>query len=298
MPRLRQIAAIFCLGATLSAVPASRGQFDPLDRNHTPEWNDAGPNTPMALVLVGNFTEPQAPPRKPASGTRRRAGSYKVAEVKNGGTVTGTIKYAGPVPPAKKIQVVKDHPTCDKHPKEVPLIKTDAKGLVNEAVVYLANIKEGKAFPAPPKKAVINQETCEFHPHVQAVRAGQPVEIVNSDPVAHNINASQRIFTLFNILQPNQNMRAEQKFDKPGLVDLKCNVHDWMHAYVHVFNHPYYAITGEDGSFTLENVPPGKYELAVWQEHLGEQVFEIEVKPGETSDLAITLEPAGSDAKK
>jgi len=297
MPRRRFTFAL-SFAALASLPPLSAISRVPQDRNDSIDPSRDGSHVPLALVRAGDDPQPQAPPRKPAGGTRRRAGSYKVAEVKDGGTVTGTVRYLSSVPPARKIQVVKDHPTCDKHPKEVPLIKADSRGLVQEAVVYLANIREGKAFPPAAKKPVIDQRTCEFHPHVQAVRAGEPVEIVNSDPVAHNINASQRIFTLFNILQPSQNMRAEQKFDKPGVVDLKCNVHDWMHGYVHVFNHPYYAISGEDGSFKLENVPPGRYELAVWQEHLGEQIFEIEVKSGETIELAITLEPKRDENEK
>lgn len=221
----------------------------------------------------------------------RRPTTYKVVEVKVGGTITGTITYKGKMPAPRKIQIVKDHESCGKHPTEVPLMTTNGSGRVAQAVAYLANIKEGKDFPEAEAKPRIDQNTCEFHPHIQVVRAKEEVEIVNSDPVAHNINASQRIYTLFNILQPQQGMKAVQKFAKPGVVNLKCNVHDWMQGYVHVALHPYYQLTGADGAFRLENVPPGKYELAVWQEYLGEQTFPVEVKAGETSDMQIVLKP-------
>lgn len=229
----------------------------------------------------------------------RRPTSYKVIEVKNGGTLSGTVTYKGKLPAPRKIQIVKDHASCDQHPTEVPLMNVDSAGHVAQAVVFLADIKEGKDFSESEAPAKINQETCEFHPHIQVVRAKSDVEIVNSDPVAHNINASQRIYTLFNILQPQQGMKATQKFTKPGVVNLRCNVHDWMQGYVHVALHPYYQLTGADGAFKIENVPPGKYELAVWQEYLDEQTFPVEVKAGETSDVQITLKPkAGEENAK
>ncbi len=227
--------------------------------------------------------------------SRRRPASYKTIEVKNGGTIEGAILYKGTIPPAKKPQIVKDHETCGDHPTEVQLMTVDKDGHVSEAVVYLADISEGKDFTRPDAIPMIDQKSCRFHPHVQIVRARQPVEIVNSDPVAHNINASQRIYTLFNILQPQQNMRARQQFDRPGLVNLRCNVHDWMQAYVHVVIHPYVAITGAEGRYKLDNVPPGKYELVVWQEYLDEQTFDVEVKPGETTKMDILLKPRAGD---
>ncbi|RIK62966.1 MAG: hypothetical protein DCC65_16630 [Planctomycetota bacterium] len=233
-----------------------------------------------------------------AGSSRRRRGratTYKVIEVKDGGVVTGTVQYMGVVPKPRKIHVVKDHETCKQHPVEVPLMRVDAEHRVGEAVVYLADISAGKDWPKSDAKSTIDQKTCEFHPHVQVVRAKSPVEIVNSDPVAHNINASQRIFTLFNILQPQQGMKATQQFERPGLVNLKCNVHDWMQAYVHVAVHPYIVVTGDDGSFRLEGVPPGKYQLGVWQEYLGEQIFDVEVKPGETTQMDVVLKPKAGE---
>jgi len=249
-----------------------------------PRAEAAGP-TQIALAEMNHENQPSSSRRT------RRPTTYKVVEVKVGGTVTGTITYKGKMPAPRKIQIVKDHESCGKHPTEVPMMTTDSAGHVAQAVAYLANITEGKDFPDSEAKPRIDQNTCEFHPHIQVVRAKEEVEIVNSDPVAHNINASQRIYTLFNILQPQQGMKAVQKFAKPGVVNLKCNVHDWMQGYVHVALHPYYQLTGADGAFRLENVPPGKYELAVWQEYLGEQTFPVEVKAGETSDMQIVLKP-------
>ncbi|MEE8169210.1 MAG: hypothetical protein V3T70_01565 [Phycisphaerae bacterium] len=260
----------------------------------------------LSMLLLSDGFSTAAPPAKQdqeptviaanASNTqrrsrRRRKPTYKVTEVVNGGTVEGVVVYQGERPAPRKIQIVKDHETCGRRDTQVPLIRLDDEGRVAEAVVFLADISGGKDFPSTDEHAIITQERCTFHPHVQTARKKAPVDIVNSDPVAHNIRADQRVFTLFNILQPTQGMKAEKTFDRPGLVTLKCNVHDWMKAYVYVFIHPYHQVTGDDGAFKLENVPPGDYQLAVWQEHLGEQTFPVEVKPGATTSLTLELQP-------
>lgn len=211
---------------------------------------EAGDSSQVAIAET-NFEYQSTSSRR-----SRRPTSYKVVEVKVGGTITGTVTYKGKMPTPRKIQIVKDHESCGKHPTEVPLMTADSAGHVAQAVAYLADIKEGKDFPEPEAKPRIDQNTCEFHPHIQVVRAKEVVEILNSDPVAHNINASQRIYTLFNILQPQQGMKAVQKFTKPGVVNLKCNVHDWMQGYVHVALHPYYQLTGATAHFGLRTSRP------------------------------------------
>ena len=225
------------------------------------------------------------------SRSTRRPTSYKVIEVKNGGTITGAVNYIGKLPAPRKIQIAKDRRACGGHPTELPRIRCDADGRVAQAVVFLTNITKGKDFPRSRKKPSIDQRGCAFEPPIQLVRAGQEVEILNSDPVAHNINATQGTFTLYNIRQPRQGMRATLKLDKPGLVSLRCNLHEWMQGYVHVTLHPYIQVTPSNGVFRLEDVPPGTYELTVWQEYLGEQTFPVEVKAGTTSDVQITLKP-------
>lgn len=267
------ILQLVCLAIAWSNKPDAHAQAAQLNDRHSP----------AAMA--------HAQPGEPRSARRRRTPTYKVAPVDNGGTIEGSVLFMSAPPPPRKVNVVKDHETCDNHPKEIPLIRVDAQHRVADAVVFLGNITEGKAFASPPPRAVIDQRTCSFHPHVQAVAVKQPIEIVNNDPVAHNIQADQRVFTIFNILQPQQGMKAEKSLDKPGLVELKCNVHDWMKGYVYVFVHPYYSVTAEDGAYKLTDVPAGKYELTVWQEHLGEQTFPVEVKAGETARMDLPLKP-------
>lgn len=254
----------------------------------------AGEVADVSKLTVSYVSFEGAPPSSRRQRNRAMP-AYKVVSVEKGGVLEGVVTFEGAKPGDKTLNIVKDHETCDKGPKTRAAVVTDDKNRVQNAVVYLFDIKEGADFPKRDKPPVINQEHCNFEPHVMAVKAGEEVEILNSDPVAHNINASQRIYTLFNVLQPQKDMRAKQKFDRPGLVNIRCNVHDWMEGWVWVFRHPYNQVTGADGGFKLENIPPGKYQMAVWQEALGEQFFEIEIKAGETTKQDVVLKPAENE---
>jgi len=258
-----------------------------------------------AVVLLAVGAQPAPPATDPAGTVLAQAGDvsgraarrrrvlppYVAAEVSAGGSIKGVVTFKAAAPPPRRIQIVKDHETCGKHPTEVPVIKVDEQGRVAEAVVYLSDITSGRAPDKRDKPPLIDQSTCEFAPHVQVVIAREPVDILNSDPVAHNIKADQGVATLFNVLQPSKGMRSTKTFDRPGLVELKCNVHDWMRAYVWVLPHPYYCVTGEDGTFTISDVPPGKYTLTIWQEALGEESIPVEVSAGKAIEVPVELKP-------
>ena len=237
-----------------------------------------------AMLLLPDPATPTAP-------SRHRPSSYKVIEVKSFGAITGTVRYSSALPPPRRIEVDRDHECCDRHSKEEPLIKVSSTSLVAEAVVFLSDIAEGKPFDKPGQAPQLDQKKCSFEPRVLAVPAGVELKIVNSDPVAHNVKAVQRSYTIFNVLQPFENMRSTQRLEKPGLVRINCNVHNWMQAFIHVFRHPYYQVTDKTGAFRIDLVPVGHYKLTVWQEYLGEQTFDVEVRSGVTTQLYIDLEP-------
>lgn len=261
---------------------------------------------PTALLAA---PEPVAPPRQPtlsagshtmlAQNTarqrrrrkrpKRRSSDYEIIEVHNGGTIEGIVRFKGKVPPPKKIQVVKDHATCDSRDKIRPRIKVDDQQQVEEAVVFLGNIRAGKAVVPPTEKPVIDQRTCTFRPHVQVLVKDQPFEIINSDPLAHSAHLTQHRKSVYNRMQPQQGMRSELTISDVGLATLKCDVHDWMRAYVYVVWHPYYAVTGTDGIFRLVDVPPGEYELVVWQEYVGEHTQTVVVESGKVANIIFEI---------
>ena len=129
------------------------------------------------------------------------------------------------------------------------------------------------------------------------MRVGQPLVILNSDPTLHNIHAMPKGNTEFNTGQPIQGMKTMHTFDKPEvMVPFKCDVHGWMNAYVGVLDHPYFAVTGPDGSFTLKGLPPGTYTIEAWHEKLGTQTTQVTLGAKETKDANFTFKaPAATE---
>jgi plastocyanin len=136
-----------------------------------------------------------------------------------------------------------------------------------------------KGAPAPaPGTAVLDQKTCRFVPHVQAVAVGSTLDIVNGDPTLHNVHGYLGQATAFNVALPGKDQRVPRKLARPGIVAVRCDVHAWMSAYVVVADAPF-AVTGEDGSFVVPGVPPGTWTVTAWHEKLGERTATVTVGP-------------------
>lgn len=196
-----------------------------------------------------------------------QAAGYKEIEVKDGGTIKGTVKYTGAVPPKKSIS--KDTEVCGTSTEDVSISAVDGK--LASVVVYLKKVKKGKAFTAEQKKVLSDQKACVFLPHVALVAEGGVVSFKNSDSVLHNVKSTSLKNPAF-----NEGVGADKAIDKTfkkghEAVKISCSVHEWMSAWVVVMPHPYYAVTNDKGEFTLTNVPAGKYKLIVWHGSLGKE---------------------------
>jgi cytochrome c oxidase subunit 2 len=187
------------------------------------------------------------------------------------GTVTGQVRFEGTPPTPRPIRMEKDDPLCMPEKgtvSETLLVAPD--GGVRYAFVYVKEGLAGKTFPAPTAPVPLDQKGCVYTPHVFGVQAGQPVFITNSDPVVHNVNATASANTPFNLIQPRGVPGRTRTFDKPEImVPIRCDVHPWMGAWVGVVSHPFFAVSGPDGRFTIEGLPSGTYTLEVWHEELG-----------------------------
>jgi hypothetical protein len=214
------------------------------------------------------------------------AQAYEEAAVENGGSISGTIAYQGSVP-MRKIITTKDQDVCGGIREEPEIIVNAAKG-VKDAVVYLTKIEKGKAWPAPSGPPKLNNVKCIFEPRVQVISAGK-LTVVNSDPVLHNTHGFYGKRTAFNMALPNQGQEIETDLDRPGTVRVECDAHGWMLGWVFVVDNPYYAVTGEDGSFTISDVPPGDYTLIATHEFTGEMEIPVTVKAGEAATVPIEL---------
>lgn len=181
-----------------------------------------------------------------------------------GSAVVGTVRYTGPARTPTPMPVKHDGHACGKSQPDESLL-VDGQGRVRNAVVSLEGVKDA---PAPvPGTADLDQKGCRFEPHVQAVAAGSTLVIHNSDGVFHNVHGFHEGTTLFNLAMPRPKMQIKRKLAKPGANFFRCDAgHGWMSAHVWTFSHPYFAVTDEQGRFTLKDVPPGTYTLRVWHE--------------------------------
>jgi plastocyanin len=197
-----------------------------------------------------------------------------------GATVTGKIKFTGTKPANAKIDMAEE-PACVKKYTTPPTAETvvgSPAGLANVFVYVKSGLAAGASYPAPSTPVVIDQDGCRYHPHVLGIRVGQTLEIRNSDPLLHNIKAKGTKNRPFNISQPTAGMKTNRTFTAPEvMVPLECNVHGWMNAFVGVLPHPFFAVSGADGSFTIKGLPAGTYEIEAWHERFGTQTATVTV---------------------
>ena len=218
-----------------------------------------------------------------ATGT---AYAYKEIEVTGGGSIQGTVTFNGTVP-MKTIIPTKDAQICGKKRKE-PQISVSEGGNVQEAVVYLKGVKEGKAWGKPTANPVLDQKNCVFSPLVQIIPGGA-IDVLNSDPLLHNTHGYYGKRTAFNLALPNEGQKITKKLKKPGIVKVDCDAHGWMLAHIYVADNPYYALSDNDGMFNISDIPPGNYSLVTWQKLTGETKMDVVVESGKTTAITVEL---------
>jgi len=210
------------------------------------------------------------------------------------GTVQGTITLDGDAPEMKVIQMAAD-PNCARlHTSDVTneFVITGEGGTLANAFVYIKSGIQGD-FPAPSEPVMLDQNGCLYSPHVIGIQTGQTLTVRNSDETLHNIHAMPKNNKEFNIGQPVKGLETEKVFDNVEvMVPFKCDVHKWMNSYAGVLDHPYFAVTSADGSFSLPNVPPGDYVVEVWHERLGTQEMNVTVGEKETVDANFSMTAA------
>ncbi|MBC8322993.1 MAG: hypothetical protein H8E70_05450 [Candidatus Marinimicrobia bacterium] len=185
------------------------------------------------------------------------------------GDLSGTVNYDGKIPKKKTLRMDSD-PVCNAAHSEAVYKQSflvDENGNLANVLVYIKNISSDTA---PSEIAVLDQNGCMYNPRVLGVQAGQEIKILNSDPTMHNIHGLPKVNREFNFGMPKTVKEKSITFDKvEDVFVVKCDVHPWMKSYVQVFDHPYFAVTGIDGKFTINNIPPGDYEVVAWQEKFG-----------------------------
>ena len=210
--------------------------------------------------------------------------------------ITGTITLKGTPPKEKDITPLMEDANCGKLHTKMPTTRfyvVGEKGELADVVVSLQGIS-GKSTGASAPPVVLDQKGCEYVPSILAVQTDQKIQVKNSDPVLHNVHdvpdAGSGNKERNDAQLPN-GADLTLTFDKPEeFLKFKCDVHPWMFAWVSVFDNPYYAVSAKDGTFTIANVPPGKYTLKAIHRKAGATTQEIEVKDGEPAKAELTLE--------
>lgn len=216
------------------------------------------------------------------------------AQTGGGGVIKGRVLLRGTPPAAQKVKVSAD-PQCQaQHPQG--LEHSDfrvANGGLADVVVYLKSGVKG-TFAAPTEAAVLDQKGCQYAPGLVAVQAGQPLKIRNSDATLHNVHFRPALNKEINVGQPRAGMESSRVFSKAEvLVPIGCDVHPWMRASLAVLAHPFFAVSGETGTFEIRNVPPGTYEIEARHGKLKPVSATVTVSGGETPvDLTLVIEPS------
>jgi plastocyanin len=204
-----------------------------------------------------------------------------------GGTIRGTVKFSGGASAQRKVPVTIDQYVCGKEKDAEELVLSPEKGIRN-AVVSLQNPPSGSKLNGSQAPAtVMDQKQCVFVPRVVIVPVGGSVQFLNSDRLLHNVKSLSKENPPFNRAQPHART-ITMVFKKPEILRVDCDLHSWMHGWVIVVEHPFYAVTNDRGEFVLDGVPSGKYTLQVWQESLGTVTTEVAV--GETGTVPVTVE--------
>jgi len=244
-----------------------------------------------AVVMLSSCSgtqkkEPEATPKQAA------APSYFQVDTATAGTLTGKIKFTGRKPAHKLIDMSEDPACVEAHHGKAydESVVVNPNGTLSNVFIYLKSGLEGKTFAVPATPVVIDQKGCWFHPRVMGIQVGQTLQVTNSDPVTHNIHPLAQINRDWNHSQGEGDPPLARRFIKPEvMIRVKCNIHSWMHAFIGVVDHPYFAVTGPDGTFEIRNIPPGDYVIEAWQETLGTQEQKITVTPSGKIETIFTF---------
>ncbi len=207
-----------------------------------------------------------------------------------GGSISGAVKYDGEAPAAKKLPVSKDVNVCGVHEKFSEDLVVSATGGIQNVFVQVLGAKGEVTIPKERPSVV--QKGCQFIPHIQVVPAGSRMNIMNEDGIAHNLHTLSVENPSFNRLQPGIKKRMiTRKNDLliPEIIPMKCDLHGWMQAWIVVTDHPYHAISDQEGSFQISGIPPGTYTVQFWHETLGLQSQEVTVGSGADTGVSVAF---------
>lgn len=233
------------------------------------------PAAALCALLLAVGCKSKSPAAQPALAT---------IDWSTAGTIEGTIHYAGTPPKPIRIDMSQD-PACAAGPANYTEGTVVNNGGFANVLVYVKTGLEGKTYAPPSQPVVMDQKGCRYVPHVIGVMAGQPVQFVNSDATAHNVDIAPKVAgnPTVNFSQAPGPGSDQKAFPKPELmIPVRCDMHPWMQGFINVVANPFYAVSDSTGHYIIRGVPPGTYTLAAEQETAGEKTVTITVGPKQT----------------
>jgi plastocyanin len=210
-------------------------------------------------------------------------------------TITGTVKFDGTVPKnLKPISMDADPECAKKHSGPVPsemLVLGEGNTMGNIFVSITKGLPD-KEWPTPKTPVILDQKGCQYIPHVTGIMVGQPLRILNSDGILHNVHSLSKVNKSFNVAMPASRTETIETFTQTeGMFVIKCDIHPWMKAYIQVLSNPFFDVTEDDGKFVIEGLPAGTYEVEIWHEKLGTKTATVTVGADETKTVDFAMSP-------
>ncbi len=236
----------------------------------------------------GEKTETKSAESAPAAG-----GGTATPDMTNGGTITGKVAFDGAAPVMRTLDMSAT-PYCEKahqgKPAKSEEVVVNSNKTLKNAFVYVKAGLPDQNWQVPTTPVELTQSGCMYSPHVVGLQTGQNLDIKTSDQTNHNIHPMPQSNPEWNESQPPGSEDKMKTFARQEImIPVKCNGHPWMRAYIGVVSHPFFAVTGDDGTFTIKGLPPGTYTLTVWHEKYGTQDQQVTVgaKESKTADFTI-----------
>ncbi len=213
-------------------------------------------------------------------------------DLSQAGAVSGKVNFQGEAPQMARIRMGAE-PDCEaKHsgPTYAQEVIVNDNDTLKNAFVWVKEGLEQYSFETPSEAVVLDQDGCFYTPHVFGVQTGQDIRMLNSDPATHNIHPLPQQNREWNVSQSSGQEMTRSFPRQEVMIPVKCNIHPWMKAYAGVVSHPYFAVTGNDGSFELNDLPPGDYTVQVWHEKYGTQEQQVTVEPDGSGEIEFSFE--------